>query len=219
MMLFSLSALFSAALAQDASSPPAVDTTTALSLDALALKQKVIEAAGGETNLMRLFRMKDLLKVGSNPDKPAKQRDAVLEPPEHWWIGKRDRVVANQEPATYLVWAWTLGILTDQASKIQLLPAIREGEHNLVGLRISESVSPPMDIYFRKSSHQLVRIDWRADIHRFSEWQDFGGVTYPSKCDGFKKNAKSPWYRCKILELETLAELPAGLKRKTSRDE
>jgi hypothetical protein len=109
--------------------------------------------------------------------------------------------------------------LTDQASKIQLLPAIREGEHNLVGLRISESVSPPMDIYFRKSSHQLVRIDWRADIHRFSEWQDFGGVTYPSKCDGFKKNAKSPWYRCKILELETLAELPAGLKRKTSRDE
>lgn len=179
-----------------------------------ALKQQVIDAAGGETKLMRLFRMKDRLKVGYNPDKPAKERTAVLEPPAHWWMGKRDRVVASQEPATYLVWAWTLGALTDEASQLELLTEVRDGDVDLVGIRVTESITPAMDLYFDKQTHLLTRIDWRTDIHRFSEWKDFDGVTYPSKCLGYKKTAKKPWYQCEILELKVLKELPDGLERK-----
>lgn len=178
-----------------------------------SVAQRVIEAAGGEAKLMRLFSMKDRLKVGNNPDKPAKERDAVLEPPAHWWMGKRDRVVASQEPATFLVWAWTLGILTDESSKMESLPDTSEDDVKLVGLRVSESVSPAMDMYFDANTYRLVRIDWRNDIHRFGDWKDFDGVTYPSKCDGYKKAAKTPWYRCEILELKVLSELPDGLQR------
>lgn len=78
---------------------------------------------------------------------------------------------------------------------------------------MSATIDPPMDLYFDKDSNRLVRIDWRTDIHRFSEWQDRDGVKYPAKCVGYKKSSGKPWYFSEIVELEWLSEVPEGLKR------
>jgi hypothetical protein len=181
--------------------------------DVKALVRQVVAAAGGEEKLLKLFRMKERLNVSSDPEKKGAERVSVLEPPAHWWLGKRDRVTQDKEPATFLVWGWTLGALTDPKSKVEALDEITEGDKPAVGLRVSESITPPMDLYFDKAEHRLVRIDWRSDIHRFSEWKEIDGVKYPAKCIGYKKNTGKPWYFTEILELERLQELPEGLKR------
>ena len=86
--------------------------------DADVLVQKFVAAAGGEAKLFRLFKITEELNVSSDPEKKPNKRISVLEPPDHWWLGKKDRVQADKEPATYLVWAWTLGALVEPASKI-----------------------------------------------------------------------------------------------------
>lgn len=80
------------------------------------------------------------------------------------------------------------------------------------GLRVSETITPPMDLYFDKADYKLVRIDWRGHVHRFSEWKEHDGVKYQAKCVGYNQKG-TPWYFSEILELERLKELPAGLKR------
>ena len=118
------------------------------------------------------------------------------------------------EPAIFLVWAWTLTILTDPASKLEVLPEVVEAEKAAIGLRVSGTVDPPMDIYFDKSESRVVRIDWRSDIYRFSDWKEHDGVKYPAKCVGFKKSSGKPWFYSDIIELERLKELPEGFKRR-----
>lgn len=173
----------------------------------------VLEAAGGRQNLLTLFRITENLNVSSDPLKPANKRASVLEPPSHWWVGKKDRVTADKEPATFLVWAWTLGALTDPQSKIELIPETDDGEHRVFGFRVSETISPPMELYFDARTSLLHRIDWRSDVHRFSDWKEADGVKYPSKCIGYKKVSGKPWYYTEIIELERLQQLPAGLQR------
>jgi len=174
---------------------------------------KAVAAVGGEDKLLKLFRIKERLNVSSDPDKKGNERVSVLEPPKYWWVGKRERVKEEKEPATFLVWAWTLGALTDAKSKLAAVPELKDGDKALVGVRVSGTIDPPMELYFDKETHKLVRIDWRADIHRFSEWKEHDGAKYPSKCVGYKKATNKPWYFTEILELERLKELPAGLKR------
>ncbi|MCO6454933.1 MAG: hypothetical protein J5I93_06505 [Pirellulaceae bacterium] len=179
--------------------------------DPRAVVAQVVTAAGGEEKLLKLFRIRELLNVSSDPDKPARERLSVLEPPDHWWVGKRDRVKQDKEPATFLVWAWTLGALTDARSKVDVIPEITEAERPAFGLRVSDSVTPAMDLYFDRETKLLVRIDWRSDIHRFSDWKEHDGVQYPAKCVGYKKSTGKPWYFSEIVELERLRELPDGL--------
>ena len=119
----------------------------------------------------------------------------------------------ESEPAIFLVWGWTLGAITDPKSKLEVIPELKDGDKTLVGLRVSETIKPAMEIYFDKTSNLLVRIDWRTDIHRFSDHKEHDGVKYPSKCIGYKKATNKPWYFCEITEVERLKELPAGLKR------
>lgn len=178
--------------------------------DAKELIGRVVSAANGEGKLLKLFRFKERLNVTPDPDKKGSERVSVLEPPKYWWIGKGER---GAEPAKFLAWAWTLGAITDPASKIEVIPDVEEGGSPAFGLRVSATIDPPMDLYFAKESHRLVRIDWRSDIHRFSEWQDRDGVKYPAKTIGYKKSTGKPWYYSEILELEPLVELPDGLKR------
>jgi len=179
--------------------------------------KKVFDAVGGEGKLLRLFRTRETVNVSSDPEKKVAERVSVYEPPKYWWTGKNERVkdeAKPDEPATFLVWAWTLGILTDPASKLELIPDIVESNKAAIGLRVSGSVTPPMDIYFDKAESRLVRIDWRSDIHRFSDWKEFDGVKYPAKCIGFKRNTEKPWYFSEIVELERLNDLPGELKRR-----
>jgi hypothetical protein len=178
-----------------------------------ALVKQVVAAAGGEGKLLKLFRIKEVINVSSDAEKAGSTRTSVLEPPNYWWLGKKERVKDDKEPSTFLVWAWTLGAITDPKSKVEVIPEIREDDKPAFGLRISETINPPMDMYFDKGTNQLVRIDWRSDIHRFSEWKEQDGVRYPAKCVGYKKSTGKPWYFSEIVELERLKELPEGLNR------
>ena len=181
------------------------------------LVKEVITAAGGEDNLLKLFRTRETVNVSSDPEKKVPERVSVYEPPKYWWTGKSERVKDEQkpdEPATFLVWAWTLGMLTDPASKLEFIPDVIEADKPAAGLRVSGTVTPAMDLYFDKTEKRLVRIDWRSDIHRFSDWKEHDGVKYPAKCTGYKKATSKPWYFAEIIELERIQELPNGLKRR-----
>ena len=194
-----------------------IGATFAAEPDPASLVQKVIAAAGGDDKLLKLFRTRETVNVSSDPDKKVPERVSVYEPPKHWWTGKTERVkdeLKPDEPAIYLVWAWTLGLLKDPASKLELIPDVVESDKPAVGLRVSGTVSPPMDLYFDKAESRLVRIDWRSDIHRFSDWKEHDGAKYPAKCVGYKKTTGKPWYFSEIIELERLKELPEGLKRR-----
>jgi hypothetical protein len=178
--------------------------------DPSALVGQVVAAAGGEDKLLKLLRIREQLNVTSDPAKKGSERISVIEPPTHWWIGKNER---GSEPAKFLVWAWTLGALTDPKSKIEAIPEITEADKPAFGLRVSGTIDPPLDLYFDKIESRLVRLDWRSDIHRFSDWKEHDGAKYPAKCVGYKKSSGKPWYFSEILELERLKELPEGLKR------
>ncbi len=175
--------------------------------------KQVVSAAGGEEKLLKLFRIKEQLNVSPDPKAKGFERTSILEPPTYWWVGTRDRVKEDQEPATFLVWGWTLGALTDAKSKVELIPEITDADKPAIGLRVSGTITPPMHLYFDKADHRLVRIDWRSDIHRFSEWKEHDGAKYPAKVIGTKKATGKPWYYTEILELERLKELPARVKR------
>jgi len=163
--------------------------------------------------LLKLFRYKEKLNVSSDPNKKPNERTSVVEAPNYWWMNKKERVSQEKEPAIFLVWGWTLGAITDPKSKLETIPELKDGDQTLVGIRVSETVKPAMDLYFDKATYLLVRIDWRTDIHRFSETKEHDGVKYPSKCIGYKKNSSKPWYFTEITDVERLMDLPFGLKR------
>lgn len=177
------------------------------------LAADVIQAAGGEPSLLKLFRIKERLAISSDPMAKGNERVSVLEPPKYWWMGRKERVRDDKEPAIFLVWAWTLGVLTDPDSKLETLAEISEDEQPAVGLRVSGTIAPPMDLYFSKADNRLVRIDWRSDIHRFSDWREHDGARYPAKVMGYKKASGKLWYFTEILEVERLQELPAQYSR------
>lgn len=177
-----------------------------------ALVAEVIQAAGGEDRLPTLFRIKEKLILGADSSKPGSMRTSVLEPPGHWWVGMRDRVVTEKEPAVFLVWAWSLGALRDPATQLEALPESKDADRPLDGLKLSGTIAPAMSLFFDRETRRLVRIDWRKDSHHFSEWKEADGFHYPSRTVGRKPDGRQ-WYQSDILELEVLRELPAGLKR------
>lgn len=176
----------------------------------MKLVSKVIAAAGGDEKLLTLFRMEERYSAGKEFVPPGTARVSVVEPPKSWWIGTNER---GTEPAKITAWAWTLGVLKDPKSKLELLPDITDNEKSLSGLRITESVDPAIDMYFDKETDGLVRVDWRNDIYRFSDWKDFDGTKYPAKCAMFRRNSGEPWFFHEIVTIERLQELPEGLQR------
>jgi hypothetical protein len=153
------------------------------------------------------------LNVSNDLEKPGKPRESVFDGHHDWWYrsgkGKWEKKV--NEPAVDLVWAWTLQALLDEKSKVVTLQNIKDGDRALIGLRISESITPSMDLYFDKATKRLERIDWRKDINRFSDWKDHDGAMYPSKCIGFRKDTGKPWFVSEIVELKQLKEIPDEL--------
>ena len=175
--------------------------------------KRVVDAVGGEDKQLKLFQIKESLNVNADPTAGRFERVSVMEPPNHWWVGGQDRVKQDMEPATYLVWAWTLGALTDPKSKLTMLPKIEDGDTEAFGLQVSGTIDPPLDVYFDAKEARLFRIDWRTDTVRFSEWKELDGLKYPSRAIGYKKADGQPWYHSDILELTRLKELPQGLSR------
>jgi type 1 glutamine amidotransferase len=178
------------------------------------LVRRIIESAGGAENLLTRFTIQERLNVSDDPEKPGKPRESVFDGHEDWWFrgGKGKWKKKKNEPAADLVWAWTLQALVDKQSKLKVLAEMEEGGKTLVGLRISETISPGMDVYFDKADLRLVRIDWRNDINRFSDWREHDGVKYPSKCIGYRKKTGKPWFVSEIIDLERLRTLPDQLQ-------
>ncbi len=176
------------------------------------LVKQTVDAAGGEAKLLRIFRIKEQLAVSSDPAAKGAPRTTVIEPPAHWWAGKRDRVTQEKEPAIFLVWAWTLGALVDPQSKLDTLPDGQEDGRATYGIRISGTINPAMDCFFDRETKRLVTILWRGDKHLFSDWREVDGTRYPAKCVGYKVATGKPWYRTEILELERLKERPADVQ-------
>jgi hypothetical protein len=169
-----------------------------------------VQAAGGADKLLKLFRMKEKFNFGEKLDPKGTARESVCEPPASWWLGKTER---QKEPAKYVVWAWTLGAVVDPKSKVESITGLTDEGAETVGLKVSGTVDPPMELYFNQAEQRLVRVDWRGDIYRFSDWKEHDGAKYPAKCVMYKKSTGKPWFYHEVLEVERLKELPAGLTR------
>src|SRR5262245_43869797 len=100
------------------------------------LAERAVKAVGGKEKLLRLFRYKEEYTLGSNPKKTP--RTSVVEPPKHWWLGTKDRMQGSSpEPATWLVWGWTLGPLVDPESKLSATTGVEQDGKKLVGLEVA----------------------------------------------------------------------------------
>jgi len=176
-----------------------------------AIADKAIKAVGGEDKLLRIFRWKERYYIGES--KTGTIREAILQPPDHWWQAKTD--IAKNDPnrldKTHLVEAWTLVPLTSKESKLTLLPEIKVDDKPAVGIRLSRKGKTDLNLYFDKDSGLLARIDWRTYHVTFSDWKEADGVKYPSKAFVRTKEGKLHVWT-EFLELERLKSRPDGLK-------
>ena len=94
----------------------------AVAEEAAARVTSVVQAAGGEAKLLKLFRIQEVFHFGDQPEpaegKKRSTRESVLEMPNLWWLKGKERA---DEPAKYDVWAWTLGILVDPKAKVEVM--------------------------------------------------------------------------------------------------
>ena len=183
---------------------------------------QVIKAAGGEKNLLDLFRFRERVLIQSTPAPPVAadeqgNRTSVVQAGGSWWLGTNKR---NKDKVRVLCWAWSLRILLDDKSNIAAIPDILVDKRPAFGLRVTESVAKPIDLYFDRESKRLAAIDYTDTRHVFSQWkQTKQGHRYPSHVSGFRfadrklgTIQKQQWYQTDILELVPLEDLPTGLK-------
>jgi hypothetical protein len=191
--------------------------------DPQELVKHVVKAAGGEDKLLKLFRFRERLLVTDTPAalvaKDEKgNRTSVVQVSGDWWIGTAKR---DKDKVRVLCWAWSVRILLDPTSRIQTVPDIAVADKPAFGLRVTESVKEPIDLFFDKDTNRLVAIDYTDTRHVFSEWKKTEeGHEYPSHVVGFRFADRKAgtlkgkqWYQTDILELTPLQELPIELKR------
>ena len=182
--------------------------------DPKPLIEKALTAVGGKEKLLKIFRFKEIFHFGNKPEPPAGKkrstRESIFSQPDKWWLNKKER---GGEPAKEDVRAWSLDLLVDEKSRFEGIPSITDEGKTLLGLRVTGSVTPAMDLYFDQESSLLHRVDWRGDFYRFSEWKEHDGLKYASKTIIFKLKDGKPWFFHEITELERLPQLPEGLAK------
>jgi len=187
------------------------------------LVRQVVKTAGGEDKLLKLFRFRERVLITETPAAPVAKdekgnRTSVVEVSGDWWI---DMAKRDKDKVRVLCWAWSLRILLDPKSKIEAVPDITVADKPAFGLRVSESVKEPIELFFDKESKRLVAIDYSDTRHVFSEWKETDeGHQYPSHVVGFSFTNRDAgtlkdkqWYQTDILELTPLKELPIEMKR------
>jgi hypothetical protein len=191
--------------------------------DPRQLVEQVIKTAGGEDKLLTMFRFRERVLITDTPAAPVAKdekgnRTSVVQVSGDWWIGTAKR---DKDKVRVLCWAWSLRILTDPKSKIQTVPDIKVGDKQAFGLRVTESVKEPIDLFFDKETKRLAAIDYTDTRHYFSEWKKTdAGQEYPAHVSGVRFADRKAgtlkdkqWYQTDILELTPLQELPVELKR------
>jgi len=189
-----------------------VTSALAQTADPKPLVEKALTAAGGKDKLLKIFRIKEIFHFGSTPEpaegKKRSTRESILSQPDKWWINKKER---GTEPAKDDVRAWSLDLLVDEKSKIEVIPDLTDEGKTYFGLKVSGSITPAMDFYFDTETVLLKRLDWRDDIYRFSDWKEHDGVKYASKTIILKAKDNKPWFFHEVTEIERLAKLPEGI--------
>ncbi|MBM4003973.1 MAG: hypothetical protein FJ295_11930 [Planctomycetes bacterium] len=196
---------------------------TAAESDAQERASKVIEAAGGESQLLDLFRFRERVLITDTPAPPVvkdekENRTSVVRVGGDWWVGSDKR---DKDKVRVLCWAWSLRILRDSKSILQTIPDIKVADQPAFGLRVTGSVKDPIDLYFDHETKRLAAIDYDDTRHIFSDWKKSeDGRHYPSHVAGFRFENRAAgtlksrqWYQTDILELTLLKELPSELKR------
>jgi hypothetical protein len=175
---------------------------------------KALSAVGGKDKLLKIFRIKEIFHFGSTPEpaegKKRSTRESILSQPDKWWINKKER---GAEPAKDDVRAWSLDLLVDPKSKVEVVPDLTDEGKTCFGLQVSGSVEPAMKFYFDKETNLLHRLDWRGDFYRFSDWKEHDGLKFASKTIIFKLKDGKPWFFHEVTEIERLAQLPEGLAK------
>lgn len=168
---------------------------------------KAITAAGGREKLLTTFRMVKRYNSGTvrASAEKSQNRTSVLQAPKIWRVGGKER---DGEPAKFVVWAWTLGILTDAETKLASIPGISEGDATTIGVQASGTVSPAMDLHFHPQTLRLIRVDWRDDIYRFSNWREHDGAGFHALTVMHRRQTDKPWFFHEIVSVERLSELP-----------
>jgi hypothetical protein len=187
------------------------------------LVDQVVSSAGGEAKLLNIFRFKERVLITATPaaapvadEKP--NRTSVVQVGGDWWIGSNKR---DKDKVRVLCWAWSLRILLDPKSKIELLPEVTVAGKPSISLRVSESLKEPINLLFDRESKRLVAIDYTDTRHIFSEWKKTSeNHEYPSHVTGYRFTNRArgelnekQWYQTDILELTPLTELPPELKK------
>ena len=190
------------------------DFVQAKTVDSKPLVEKALTAVGGKDKLLKIFRIKEIFYFGSTPEpaagKKRSTRESILSQPDKWWINKKER---GAEPAKDDVRAWSLDLLVDEKSKIEVIPDLTDEGKSCFGLRVSGSVTPAMDFYFDKETSLLHRLDWRGDFYRFTDYKEHDGLKYAAKTIIFKVKDSKPWFFHEVTEIERLAALPEGLAK------
>lgn len=194
-----------------------------LANDAKARVGQVVAAAGGEDKLLQIFRFRERVLITATPAAPVTEnekgnRTSVIELPSNWWLGKNKRA---PETAHILTWAWSLRILTDPKSRVENIADTTIAGQSVIGLRVTESIKDPLELFFDSATQRLVCIDYLDSRHTFSEWkQTADGFHYPAHVVGHKFTNRmtktlsdKQWYQTDILELTPLKELPAELAK------
>ncbi len=184
--------------------------------------QEVVKAAGGEEKLLKLFRFSERVLITSTvtPLKPEDKsnRTSTVEIGNRWWVGTAPR---DKDKVRVLCWAWSLRILLDPKAKVASLDEIKIGDRTTFGLRVTEVVKEPIDLFFDKQDQRLLAIDYTDTRHLFSEWKKTDeGHSYPSHVAGFRFADKAArtlnekqWYQTDIIELTPLKELPTEVSK------
>lgn len=186
------------------------------------LVDDAIAAVGGDNMLLTQFRFRERVLITSTPAPPVEKdekgnRTSVVQVGGDWWIGTEKR---DKDKVRVLCWAWSLRILRDPKSRIEAIPPIVVADKPAVGLRVSESIKQPLNLYFDEETKHLVAIDEGNTRHIFSDWKKTAaGQQYASHVVGYRfvdrntgKIEDKQWYQTDILELTPLAELPPELK-------
>lgn len=200
-----------------------LSSATAEEPDARQRVEQVIAAAGGEDKLLNLFQFRERVLITGTPAPPVAadekpNRTSVVQVGGDWWIGTQKR---DKDKVRVLLWAWSLRILLDPKSKVESHGTTTIGDRPAFGLRVTESIKDPVDLWFDAMDKRLIAFDYTDTRHVCSEWKTAsGGQAYPSHVTGYRFTDRAKgtlqdkqWYQTDILELTPLTELPAELKK------
>lgn len=189
---------------------------------AKSLVARVIDRAGGEPRLLKLFRYRERVLIQETPALPPAPnekgtRTSTIEVGDRMWIGTNRR---EKDKVRILIWAWSLRILTAPSAKLDTLDETMVDGKAAVGLRVTNVTKDPVDLWFDKSSLRLAAIDYTDTRHVLSDWTTTAdGHEYARHVTGYrfadaaKKVVRDKqWYQTDILELTPLDKLPDGLK-------